>query len=82
MYGEVGGENLGKQQGRVFDEDRLYSFVEHTYNIPYTEYTQDIENIGNRFGHRSRLDESSGRISTIFLCGFALHVYSLFSEIG
>ena len=34
-----------------------------------------LPNIGHRFGHQAGLDESSGRISTLFLRGIASCVY-------
>ena len=37
---------------------------------------------GHLYGHQSGLDERSGRNSTIFLHGVALHVYLVFSQIG
>ena len=37
---------------------------------------------GHRFGHQTRLDESSGRNAIIFLCEIAVRVYLVFSKIG
>ena len=58
------------------------------YAVPYAGTVPDMSymnniltNIGHRFGHRSGLDESSGRTLATFLHGIAFNVYLVFPEI-